>query len=381
MKKIKVYGILVLCGMLSCGGTALQPQRALAAGSAANVSQTMQEGILQITVNAAAPGDGAASKDSRLVVPTIQAALDEWSARKAVSAIIYLQPGTYREKLVIRQPNLTLIGMGKTPGDTRIVWNDAEGTLVRPEDGGDGTAAYKMECATIKLQREAKNFCAVNLSFINDFDTAAAREAKMKSPQAFALTDEADQSSFWDCRFLGHQDTLFANAGRQYYEGCYIEGDVDFIFGAGTAVFRSCELHSLERAGAVKGYIAAPSTLAENKGFLFDRCRLTAQLPAGSVKLGRPWHPSDETRPVDSCAVFRECQMGAHIAVDAWSSMKNKYAVFEPQDNRLFEYQSRGEGAVIHAGRRQLTAEQAKTAVPRLWLDGWKPAEPEVQLP
>lgn len=42
----------------------------------------------------------------------------------------------------------------------------------------------------------------------------------------------------------------------KYYEDCYIEGSVDFIFGPATALFNRCEI----RNNREKGYITAPST-------------------------------------------------------------------------------------------------------------------------
>ena len=54
--------------------------------------------------------------------------------------------------------------------------------------------------------------------------------------QALAIRVDGDRIVFRRCRFLGWQDTILLNRGRQYFEDCYIEGHVDFIFGAATAV-------------------------------------------------------------------------------------------------------------------------------------------------
>ena len=62
--------------------------------------------------------------------------------------------------------------------------------------------------------------------------------------QAVAAAVRADRAIFKNCRFLGHQDTLFADYGRQYYVDSYIEGGVDFIFGNATAVFDHSEIHA-----------------------------------------------------------------------------------------------------------------------------------------
>jgi len=118
---------------------------------------------------------------------------------------------------------------------------------------------------------------------------------------------------FYNCRFLGFQDTLFtyADNSRQYYRNCYIEGTTDFIFGWSTAVFDECVIHSLKDS-----YITAASTLKETKyGYLFYRCKLTAAPDVTKVYLGRPWRIYAQT-------VFRECELGSHILPEGWHNVE-----------------------------------------------------------
>ena len=53
-----------------------------------------------------------------------------------------------------------------------------------------------------------------------------------------------DRAYFKNCRFLGNQDTLYTYGkdSRQFYDHCYIEGTVDFIFGWSTALFKDCTI-------------------------------------------------------------------------------------------------------------------------------------------
>lgn len=296
-------------------------------------------------------------------------------------AVIQVMPGTYREKVTVSVPDLTLVGQdAKT---TTIVWNDSEGTPLRPGDTNGNNTTYKMQCATFTVTKAAKNFQAVNLTFQNDYPTEEGRAAGKKQVQAFALTDEAEASSFYGCRFLGRQDTLYANAGRQYYKDCYIEGDVDFIFGqASAAVFENCNIHSLARA--VKedgkshgmGYVTAPSTLATDKGFLFYQCHLTGDVPAPHyAMLGRPWHPSSEKREVNSAAAFVYCQMDTRFKARGWNSMKNKFGVYQPQDNRLYEYKNTGKGAMKGELRPQIADADAANYTPAAYLGDWQPVK------
>src|SRR5207248_2023350 len=46
--------------------------------------------------------------------------------------------------------------------------------------------------------------------------------------QALAIRVDGDRVVFRHCRFLGWQDTVLLNRGRQYFEDCYIAGHVEF---------------------------------------------------------------------------------------------------------------------------------------------------------
>lgn len=133
--------------------------------------------------------------------------------------------------------------------------------------------------------------------------------------------------------FLGFQDTLYTWGAdsRQYYEECYIEGTVDFIFGASTAVFHRCHIHSKSN-----GFITAPSTPSEKKyGYVFLNCRLTADTNVSDVYLSRPWRPYAQ-------AVFIHCDLGRHINPAGWNNWDNK-----ENEKTVFyaKYQNVGEGA------------------------------------
>ena len=72
------------------------------------------------------------------------------------------------------------------------------------------------------------------------------------------------------------KDTLFPNSGRSYFYKCEVWGHVDFIFGAGQAVFDDCDIVSRDRGSKTNnGYITAPSTEGDQPyGFLFVHSRL-----------------------------------------------------------------------------------------------------------
>lgn len=58
--------------------------------------------------------------------------------------------------------------------------------------------------------------------------------------QAVAVTVYGDKSAFYNCDFLGLQDTLWDVEGRHHFKDCYIEGAIDFIFGSGQSIYEVC---------------------------------------------------------------------------------------------------------------------------------------------
>lgn len=47
-----------------------------------------------------------------------------------------------------------------------------------------------------------------------------------------------DKVAFYHCAFYSPHHTLYDSAGRHYYESCYIQGNIDFIFGGGQSIFQ-----------------------------------------------------------------------------------------------------------------------------------------------
>ena len=149
---------------------------------------------------------------------------------------------------------------------------------------------------------------------------------------------------------MGNQDTVYtgvAGARIAFYD-CYIEGTTDFIFGPSRAWFENCEIHS-----KANSYITAASTPAgQEYGYVFNKCKLTADEGVDKVYLGRPWRPFAAT-------VFMNCEMGSHIVPLGWDNWRNKK---NEETARYAEYNNHGAGASTK-GRapwsHQLTKEEA----------------------
>ena len=242
----------------------------------------------------------------------------------APGSVIHLAPGVYRQKVVIRTPDITVIGAGA--GKTRIVYNDY--ARKRDEEGFE-----YITFRTYTLAVCADRVTMKNLSIIND-----ALQPEVKG-QEVALSVCATDFRMENCTLTSTQDTLFLGplppdlieryegflpdelrAGgemTQVFTDCLIEGTVDFIFGCGQARFENCEIRSLADARNV-GYLAAPShSLQQTEGFVFRNCTLTCQegVAPGSIWLARPWRDYAMVR-------FENCDCGSHIApegFDKWS--------------------------------------------------------------
>jgi len=305
--------------------------------------------------------DAIVSADGSGTHATVQAAVEAAPANATVPFVILLKPGTYTEHIVIPadRPPITFHGQAEEAHNTVIA-----GGLNLKTPGSDGKALSARDSATVLVQ--AADFTAENLTFEN----TTTREDRV---QALAMYVEADRAVFRKCRFLGWQDTLRADAprgriGRQYFADCYVEGHVDFIYAAGTAVFDRCHIHV-----KADGYITAASTPETTPfGFVFLDCTITAG-PAveKGFYLGRPWRPFAATS-------FLRCQLPAGVLPAGWHNWRREE---NEQTARYAEYKSTGAGA-NPADRvkwaRQLTATEAEEYTVETILkgeDSWNPAE------
>ncbi|MFD9049349.1 pectinesterase family protein [Streptomyces zaomyceticus] len=306
---------------------------------------------------------------------TVQAAV---TAANGAGWTLVLAPGTYRETVAVgaARTDMTWIGASGDPRDVVVVYANAVGTP-RPEGGTHGTTGS----ATTTVQ--AAGFTAHAVTFANDF----LRTDLPGNPgtQAVALKAQGDRSAFFHCRFLGHQDTLYADSpsltafARQYFAHCHVEGDVDFVFGRATAVFEHCHFRTLLRpdlAAAPHGFVFAPSTARENPyGFLAARCRVTGTAPDGHYKLARPWVPGSDPTAWPSLVV-RDSFLGPGI--DAVAPYANMRDASPWQEQRFAEYRNSGPGAriTVPENRPQLGSDAAVSATRQAYLGDWIPRPP-----
>ncbi|MGW0814943.1 pectinesterase family protein [Streptomyces viridiviolaceus] len=307
---------------------------------------------------------------------------DFTSVRTAVTAAtgsgrtLVLAPGIYRETVAVDagRTEATWIGASENPRDVVIVYDNAAGT---PKPDGSGTYGTSGSATTTV---QADGFTARWITFANDW--LRADHPGVSGTQAVAIKVQGDRSAFHHCRFLGHQDTLYADSrdlghfARQYYTHCHVEGDVDFVFGRATAVYEHCHFRTLTRtdlSAAPYGFVFAPSTAGANpRGHLVTHSRVTSEAPDGYYKLARPWVPSSDTtaRPM---LTVRNTHLGAGIdAVAPYANMRDTHPW---QDQRFREYRNTGPGAAVSVpeNRPQLTRAEAASHTREAYLGDWRP--------
>jgi hypothetical protein len=136
--------------------------------------------------------------------------------------------GTPRKLTIGGRQHLCLVG--EDPATTILTYGDSAADGIGTSDSASTVVS-------------AHDFSAANLTFENS--------SALGDGQAVALRADGQREQFYRCRFVSYQDTLYNRNGSQYFRDCYVQGNTDYIFGAGTAVFDDCTIHSISEGTAV----------------------------------------------------------------------------------------------------------------------------------
>ena len=284
--------------------------------------------------------------------------------------VIYIKKGTYKEKIIIPQSLTNIELCGEDRDETIITWDDHANIPVAlalgswpidvaqaltPRDGRQKIGTFR----TFTLKIQGSRITLKNLTIENN---------SPRMGQAVALHADGDKLTFLNCRFLGHQDTIYTGNAhcRQYFKDCYIEGTTDFIFGPSTAWFEHCDIFC-----KANSYITAASTPQDVPyGYVFNNCRITCAEGVTKVYLGRPWRDYGYT-------LFMNCELPKQIIPAGWHHWQKE----REKTARYLEYNNSGAGADT-AGRvawsRQLTKKEAQRITPEVVFhvdDTWKVGE------
>ncbi|WP_242696009.1 pectinesterase family protein [Desertivirga brevis] len=281
---------------------------------------------------------------------TVSAAINSVPDNNSSTIVIYIKNGIYKEKLTIPKLKTNIALVGEDVNKTILTYDDyaSKKDKAGKDIGTSRSASVFVLC---------NDFVAENITFENSSGPVG---------QALAMSVGGDKVFFKNCRFLGFQDTIYTSGGntRQYFYKCYIEGTVDFIFGAAIAVFDECEIFCKR-----SGYITAASTPEGQKfGYVFRECKITGSAPDNSFFLGRPWRPYARV-------VFLKCDLPALIKAEGWDNWRK-----ESNEQTAFyaEYKNKGKGFQPNKRvkwSKQLTKEEAKEYSTTNIFGGWNPRQ------
>ena len=261
--------------------------------------------------------------------------------------VIFVKRGTYKEKLIIPSWVQNIEILGEDAEHTVITYDDHANILM--DNSQLSTLNSQLKLGTFRtytLRVDGSDITLRNITIENN---------SARLGQAVALHIEGDRVRVVGCRLIGHQDTVYTGKARSrvWFQDCYICGTTDFIFGPATAWFERCHIHSLANS-----YITAASTPQEvSYGYVFNRCKLTAETDVDKVYLGRPWRPYAYT-------LFIYCELGNHIRPEGWENWRNPD---NERTARYYEYGNTGLGARTTqriSWSHQLTKREAEAITP-----------------
>lgn len=315
-----------------------------------------------LNINAADPFDNpdtiVVSRDGTGQFRNINDAIEVCRAFMDYHKVIYVKRGTYKEKLIIPSWLQNIEICGEDSEKTIITWDDHANILadITPLTA-QGTSRKIGTFRTFTLKIEGNDITLKNITIENN---------SARLGQAVAIHTEGDRIKFVNCRFLGHQDTVYTGheGTRLFFDHCYIEGTTDFIFGPSTAWFEKCTIHC-----KANSYITAASTPKHRPyGYIFNECTITTDNQVDKVYLGRPWRDYGYT-------LFMRCHLPKQIRPEGWHHWQKE----REKTARYYEFENKGEGAANKQRApwtRQLTKKEIKEiTIEKVFSkeDQWRP--------
>lgn len=281
------------------------------------------------------------ARDGTCEFRNVSEAIEVCRAFMEYHKVIYVKKGIYKEKLVIPQWLTNIEICGEDRDQTIITWDDhanikADITPLTASGPAQKIGTFR----TFTLMIQGSKITLKNITIENN---------SARLGQAVALHTEGDRLTFVNCRFLGHQDTIYTGNAktRLYFKDCYVEGTTDFIFGPSTAWFEHCQIFC-----KADSYITAASTPQDvSIGYIFNNCSISCAENVTKVYLGRPWRDYGYT-------LFMNCQLPRQIRPEGWHQWRPEAV----KTARYMEYNNTGEGAATDKRvpwSRQLTKKEA----------------------
>ena len=250
---------------------------------------------------------------------------------------IFIYPGSYMEQFNINRPGpVTIIGFSQnSPGQTyehnTVSIRYSRGlSLVSPIPSGH----HDQETAILTTTSNQISF--YNINFINTDNL----DGSVASYVTLAGSTYGDRIALYGCSLVGWQDTLLTGSttGYQYYESCYIEGAIDFIWGYSAAYFKGCVIGAKRASSAITAQSRAGATSIG--GYVFDQCLFTQAEDQKTnldqtVYLGRPYSAFAKV-------VIKKSYLGSVVNPSGWKP----WSATDPRTSNVtfVEYNNTGPG-------------------------------------
>ncbi len=299
-----------------------------------------------ILVDGAFTGTDGTETDGVPTYSTIKAALDTIAADNSKQVTTFVKNGTYNERVTVVAPNVSILG--EDSEKTKIAYSAAI---------AEGTAVDMWTRNAMYVDSTADGFTLENIWVENTYNYTNGNDQ-----QADALAIVADNVVVINAKLIGYQDTLLIDSRvkdstggyevtNQYFYKCYITGNVDFIYGSGSAAFEDCDVVGRYTSYKADGCFTAARTYDYTQyGLVFNNCRFYGEegIAAGAYRLARPWG-------ADASTVFINCYMDETVTGVGYGDMSgNLY-----KNARFAEYMSSGAGFAVNNDRPLLSKEQA----------------------
>jgi pectin methylesterase-like acyl-CoA thioesterase len=289
---------------------------------------------------------------------TIQGAVNAVPDNSPTRTIIRIKNGAYRELINVPVTKKNMTWLGQDRDNTRVVATNNDSL-------NSGASARCM------IEINADDFRVYNMMFRNSTPQGGTQAEALKVGGSNPVTGP-QRCLASNCKFYSYQDTLLIT-GTMYFADCYIEGDVDYIWGYGSTYFERCQLNSVRTAG----YNLMPRNGQGVPGYIFVDCTLTAPAGITGVYLARdaglsggvPYFPYGQV-------IYITSKMGSHIAAIGWKITPQ----YDPAKLFLAEYHSMDlNGNLLNVSGRDPMSRQLDDANGLFWRDpvntlgGWDP--------
>ncbi|KAK0891512.1 hypothetical protein LTS16_025560 [Friedmanniomyces endolithicus] len=261
--------------------------------------------------------------DGKTVYPSIQAALNAAPTDSKTNATIFIYPGTYNEQIIVNKSGSTIfIGYSSSTDDY------SQNQVTIQQSYGEDTQGTGSDVDAATVYATGNQFYAYNVNFRNNNGT-------QQTLRRLALRKYAFMHA---CQIYGNQDTLYIS-GFMFTFKTYIEGNIDFIFGAGQSYFLNSTIAPNEDGDSITAQKRASNTTAG--GFVFDQCSIIPALGVDgsawtNVSLGRPWNNNSQV-------IYVDCYLGKMIGAPGW----DQWSKSSPQTQGVAygEYHNYGPGS------------------------------------